>query len=113
MIAVVDASGKRLYNSPSYQRILGYDPSELEATSSVEQVHPDDRQMVQDASAEALRTGQGRHIEYRMRHKDGTWVYIESTASVVGNAAGQTEQMVIVNRDICERRRLEQQLHQS
>jgi two-component system cell cycle sensor histidine kinase/response regulator CckA len=113
MIAVIDAEGKRLYNSPSYQRILGYDPAELEATSSLEQVHPDDRQLVTDATAEARRTGNGRRIEYRMRHKDGTWVFIESTASVVRNAAGQVQYMVIVNRDIGERRRLEQQLHQS
>jgi two-component system cell cycle sensor histidine kinase/response regulator CckA len=113
MIAVIDAQGKRLYNSPSYQRILGYEPHELETTSSLEQVHPDDQQLVTDATAEARRTGQGRRIEYRMRHKDGTWVYIESTASVVRNAAGHVDKMVIVNRDIGERRRLEQQLHQS
>jgi two-component system, cell cycle sensor histidine kinase and response regulator CckA len=113
MIAVVDANGKRIYNSPSYQRILGYGPEELGTTSSLEQVHPDDLQLVSDATDEARRSGQGRRIEYRMRHKNGTWVYIESTASVVHNAAGQMEYMVIVNRDIGERRRLEQQLHQS
>ena len=113
MIAVVDAEGKRLYNSPSYQRILGYDAAELEATSSLDQVHPDDRQLVTDATAEARRTGNGRRIEYRMRHKNGTWVFIESTASVVRNDAGEVQNMVIVNRDIGERRRLEQQLRQS
>jgi two-component system, cell cycle sensor histidine kinase and response regulator CckA len=113
MIAVIDADGKRLYNSPSYQRILGYDPAELESTSSLEQVHPDDRQLVSDATADARLTGNGRRIEYRMRHKDGTWVFIESTASVVHDAAGKVQYMVIVNRDIGERQRLEQQLHQS
>jgi len=113
MIAVIDTDGKRIYNSPSYQRILGYDAAELEATSSLDQVHPDDQQLVSDATTEARRTGQGRRIDYRMRHKDGTWVFIESTASVVHNAAGQMQYLVIVNRDIGERRRLEQQLHQS
>jgi signal transduction histidine kinase/ActR/RegA family two-component response regulator len=48
-----------------------------------------------------------------MRHKDGHWIYIESTASVVHDSHGKLQQMVIVNRDIGERRRLEQQLHQS
>ena len=113
MIAVVDSSGKRVYNSPSYQRILGYDPDELEATSSFDQVHPDDRQMVVDAAAEARRSGVGRRIEYRMRHKDGSWVYLESTASPVVNTKGEVENIVIVNRDIGERRRLEDQLRQS
>lgn len=113
MIAVVDPSGKRVYNSPSYQRILGYAPNELEATSSFEQVHPDDRQIVVDAAADARRTGVGRRIEYRMRHKDGSWVSLESTASPVVNAKGEVENLVIVNRDISERRRLEEQLRQS
>jgi two-component system cell cycle sensor histidine kinase/response regulator CckA len=113
MIAVVDSTGKRVYNSPSYQRILGYDPNELEATSSFEQVHPDDLQMVVDAAAEARRSGVGRRIEYRMRHKDGSWVILESTASPVLNAKGEVENIVIVNRDIGERRRLEDQLRQS
>ncbi len=34
MIAVVDSNGKRIYNSPSYYRILGYSVAELESTSS-------------------------------------------------------------------------------
>jgi PAS domain S-box-containing protein len=113
MIAVVDSNGKRVYNSPSYQRILGYALDELESTSSFEQVHPDDQQIVVDAAADARRTGVGRRIEYRMRHKDGSWVYLESTASPVLNAKGEVENLVIVNRDISERRRLEEQLRQS
>lgn len=113
MIAVVDSEGKRIYNSPSYQRILGYAPEELEATSSLEQVHPDDREIVANAAAEARRTGVGRRIEYRMRHKDGSWVSLESTASPVINGEGEVESLVIVNRDISERRRLEEQLRQS
>jgi two-component system cell cycle sensor histidine kinase/response regulator CckA len=113
MIAVVDSSGKRIYNSPSYHRIMGYALDELEATSSFDQVHPDDRQIVVDAAADARRTGVGRRVEYRMRHKDGSWVYLESTASPVMNAKGEVENLVIVNRDISERRRLEGQLRQS
>ena len=113
MIAVVDSNGKRIYNSPSYHRILGYSVAELESTSSFEQVHPDDRQIVVDAAADARKTGVGKRIEYRMRHRDGSWVYLESTASPVVNAKGEVESLVIVNRDISERRRLEEQLRQS
>jgi two-component system, cell cycle sensor histidine kinase and response regulator CckA len=101
MIAVVDSDGKRIYNSPSYHRILGYALDELEATSSFEQVHPDDHQIVIDAAADARRTGVG------------SWIFLESTASPVVNAKGEVETLVIVNRDISERRRLEEQLRQS
>ena len=39
MIAVVDGTGNRLYNSPAYQKVLGYSSEELKLTSSVEQIH--------------------------------------------------------------------------
>src|ERR1039458_1242750 len=43
MIALVDRDGRRLYNSPAYEKVLGYSPEELRASSSIEQIHPDDR----------------------------------------------------------------------
>jgi PAS domain-containing protein len=46
MIALVDSDGRRLYNNPAYQKVLGYSPGELQATSSIEQIHPDDRPRV-------------------------------------------------------------------
>jgi PAS domain S-box-containing protein len=113
MIAVVDSEGRRLYNSPSYQKILGYTPEELQNSSSMDQIHPDDRSQVEEAAKEALVFGVGRRIEYRMRHKDGTWRFLESSASTIRNAEGKTEKLVIMNRDITERRRLEEQFRQA
>ncbi len=110
MIAVVTADGKRLYNSPSYQKLLGYSLEELEKTSAYEQIHPDDMPAVTAAAQEARTTGIGRRLEYRVRHKSGEWRMLESTASAVRNVAGAVEKLVIVNRDITERRELEQQL---
>jgi PAS domain S-box-containing protein len=113
MIAVVDANGRRLYNSPAYQKVLGYSPEELRATSGFEQIHPDDRQRVMEGAEEARRTGLGRRAEYRILHKDGTWRILESTASVVRNVEGKTENLVIVNRDITDRKQAEEALRQS
>jgi len=113
MIAVVDVSGKRIYNSPSYQKVLGYTPEDLQKISSREQIHPDDLQKVMEAAGEARKVGVGRRIEYRMRHKDGHWVLLESTASAVRDSKGEVDKLVIVNRDIGERRRLEEQFRQS
>ena len=110
MIALVDSDGRRLYNSPAYQEVLGYSPEELGATSSIEQVHPDDRLRVLNAAEKARGTGQGERVEYRMRHKDGSWRTLESTACAIRNARGQTEKLVIVNRDITERKRAEEML---
>lgn len=110
MIAVVDVSGHRLYNSPSYQKLLGYSLEELKQTSGFEQIHPDDRQKVMEAAQEAKQSGQGRRVEYRILHKDGHWLSLESTASAIRNRSGEIEKLVIVNRDITERKQLEAQL---
>jgi two-component system, cell cycle sensor histidine kinase and response regulator CckA len=110
MIAVVNVDGTREYNSPSYQKLLGYSQEELRSTSAFEQIHPDDRSKVIAAAEEAKRSGYGRRVEYRMRHKNGNWIVLESTASVVRDTKGQIQKLVIVNRDITERKQLEQQL---
>src|SRR6266853_802558 len=113
VIAVVDMEGKRLYNSLSYQKALGYSPEELQASSSFEQIHPEDRERVIEAAAHARRSGMGKTLEYRLRHKNGTWLVLESTSSVIRNANGDPEKLVIVNRDITERKRAEQALQRS
>ena len=107
MIAVVDARGNRLYNSPAYQKVLGYSPEELAATSSLEQIHPEDRTRVAEAAQKAYVSGCGDRLEYRIRHKDGSWRVLESTASAIPGPDGQMEGLVIVNRDITERKRAE------
>lgn len=113
MIAVVDMEGRRIYNSLSYQRVLGYSPEELQSSSALEQVHPDDRPRLKAAAEEARRTGIGRSLEYRIRHKDGSWLVLESTSSVIHNAAGESEKLVIVNRDITERKQASEALRLS
>ncbi len=110
MIALVDVKGRRLYNSPAYKRILGYSAAELGETSAFEQIHPDDRFRVLDAAREARETGSGKRLEYRIRHKDGSWRVLESVASTIRDAKGEVAKLVIVNRDITERKRAEEQL---
>jgi PAS domain S-box-containing protein len=110
MIALVDNDGRRLYNSPAYQKVLGYSAEDLKETPSIEQIHPDDRPKVLKAAEKARLTGQGERVEYRIRHKDGSWRTLESTACAIQNSRGQTDKLVIVNRDITERKRAEEML---
>jgi two-component system cell cycle sensor histidine kinase/response regulator CckA len=113
LIAVVDMEGRRIYNSMAYQKVLGYSPEELKGSSAMGQIHPDDRARVQAAAAEARRTGVGANLEYRIRHKDGRWRVLESTSSVIQNEKGEPEKLVIVNRDITERKRASEALRLS
>ena len=113
MIAIVDMEGKRIFNSLSYQKVLGYSPEELQASSAFEQIHPDDRECVRSAAEDARRSGIGKTLEYRLRHKNGTWLALESTSSVIHNVNGEPEKLVIVNRNITERKRTEEALRRS
>jgi PAS domain S-box-containing protein len=107
MIAVISREGRRVYNSPAYQKILGYTPEELAASSSIDQVHPDDRARLIEASEKAYLTGRGERLEYRIRHKDGSWRVFESTSNTISGEDGDADGLVIVNRDITERKRAE------
>src|SRR6202049_1780053 len=113
LIAVVDMQGNRIYNSLSYEKVLGYSAEELRNSSSFDQIHPDDRERVKEGAQEARATGMGRPMEYRIRHKDGTWRTLESTASVIRNSELEPEKLVIVNRDITERKRTAEALARS
>jgi PAS domain S-box-containing protein len=110
MIAVVDKNGHRLYNSPAYEEILGYSQDDRASTSSLEQIHPDDRARVVGAAEKARLTGRGERLEYRIRHKDGSWRVLESTSSAIPGPNKETEWLVVVNRDITERKRAEEML---
>ncbi|HET6175303.1 MAG TPA: diguanylate cyclase [Candidatus Sulfotelmatobacter sp.] len=89
---------------------FGYSAAELGETSAFEQIHPDDRFKILEATREARETGMGKRLEYRIKHKDGSWKILESVASTVRDAKGEVAKLVIVNRDITERKRAEQQL---
>src|SRR5215467_10214318 len=69
MIAVVDMEGRRIYNSVSYQKVLGYTSEELQASSAFAQIHPDDQARVKKAAEDARKLGVGTTLEYRLRHK--------------------------------------------
>jgi two-component system cell cycle sensor histidine kinase/response regulator CckA len=105
MIAVVDLQGRRIYNSLSYEKVLGYSAEELKQSFAFQQIHPDDRETVQRAEEDARVAGSGTTVEYRFCHKDGTWLILESTVSVIAARKGDSDKLVIVTRDITERKR--------
>jgi two-component system cell cycle sensor histidine kinase/response regulator CckA len=113
MIAVVDMHGKKLFNSLSYHRVLGYSLADLQTSSAFDEIHPDDRESVIQATKDVRRSGIGKTLEYRLRHKDGTWLVVESTSSVIFDDQGKPEKLVIVNRNITERKSAERALRRS
>ena len=99
LIAVVDLDGKRVYNSPSYDRILE-DPEVLMGTDSFVDIHPEDRQKIKELFFRTIRTGVGQKAVYRLMDKDGETRYIESQGDIIRDANGTPIKIAIVSRDI-------------
>jgi two-component system cell cycle sensor histidine kinase/response regulator CckA len=108
LIAVLDLSGRRLYNSPSYEAIFGA-REKMRGTDSFEEVHPGDREMVRSIFRKTIETGVGSRIVYRLRGKDDTVRYIESQGNVIRDAEGKPEKVIVVGRDITDRVRAEEE----
>lgn len=109
LITVVDREGNRLYDSPGYIK-LGYSPTESPKTPFPEQIHPDDFEALTAARKQTFETGVGPRVEYRFQRKDGEWRTLESTRSPVRNHRGEIDKIVIVSRDISERKQAEELL---
>lgn len=103
LVAMLDLDGRRLYSSPSYKAILG-DPQALQGTDSFEEVHPEDKERVMAAFRETVATGVGKRLEYRLIARDGHIRYIESEGSVIRDPRGEVSRVLVVSRDVTERR---------
>jgi len=103
LIAVIDRDGKRLYCSPSYKPLLG-DPTKLPGTDSFEEIHPEDHARVRQIFQGAIRSGVGQRTEYRLITRSGRLRHIESQLSAIRDAAGKPSKVVVVSRDITERK---------
>jgi PAS domain S-box-containing protein len=111
MIAVLDLHGRRVYLNPAYRELLGEERS-LAGTDAFGDVHPDDRQRIRVLFADTVMTGAKHRLEYRLRLTDGAEHFIESQASAIRDAAGNVASVLVVARDITERRRNEERLRE-
>lgn len=78
-----DEHGTTHFISPVVTAIEGYTPEELYAGGEalwLERVHPDDRQMVFTAFASLMEHGTAYDVQYRIKHKDGHWVWLHDSA---------------------------------
>jgi len=110
LISILDPDGIVRYESPSHKRFLGISPEDHAGRNVRDLVHPDDREVVDEALRKLI--SQPEEVvtfEYRLRHLDGSWRVLESTAS---NLLGQpaVSGIVLNSRDITDRKQAEEKL---
>jgi diguanylate cyclase (GGDEF)-like protein/PAS domain S-box-containing protein len=110
LIAILEQNGAVRYESPSHQRVLGHAADEHLGRGFLDLVHVEDRPEVA-ASLRALvdHPGEIATLEYRRRHRNGTWKFIESTASNL-LAHPAVAGIVLNSHDITERKQSEERL---
>ena len=112
VVKVVDPDGILRYASPAFKWILGHDPGETVGKMNVlDHVHPDDLPYVLAESEKALAEGKttSNRAEYRFRHADGSWRWVESVGTYLLDdpAVGG---VVVTVRDITWRKGAEERL---
>ncbi len=110
LIAMVDDKGNLLYASPSTTRILGYTLDEYVGKNAFNFIYPEDVKNVSELLAKLLKNpGMTVTVQYRMKHKDGRWLWIEYSGTNLLNEPAISA--IVVNyRDITERKRAEEEI---
>ena len=105
-----------VYYSPRYKEILGYGPDDLSKDPAVwtKRVHPDDLKLVLRANQRCI-DGEADTfaVEFRMRHRDGSYRWILSRGVSLRDATGRVIRMAGTHSDITRRRKDEAALRES
>ncbi len=108
-----DIATDKVYYSPSYWSMLGYDADMLPKSTEawLEMIHPDDQQAVFTANNDCMENRcETFLIEYRMRTSDGDWKWIQGRGKAVErDKNGQALRMVGTHIDITERKQAEEE----
>ena len=102
VIVRMRADGEHLYVSPSARDILGWSPAEM-LGKRWDLIHPEDRELQQQQMREVLAGGQPTTAVYRMRHRDGHYVWIEAVIRPIPSIDDQGMDIIYTGRDVSRR----------
>jgi PAS domain S-box-containing protein len=113
IVTILEVDGTVRYESPSIERVLGYSSEELVGKNAFEYVHGDDLEPTLRTLTKVLEIpGATGRVEFRFRHKDGSWRWLESVGSDRRHDPA-VRGVVINSRDITERKHAEEALKES
>ncbi len=114
IIYIIGGGGVYEFITPSVYGMLGYQPDELIGTTSLEKVHPDDRHISLESFQQAMASGSAATtFVQRLQHKDGHYVWVETTIIILRDEAGMLTQVIGTGRDVSERKRMEDVLREN
>jgi PAS domain S-box-containing protein len=111
-----DLTTDEVYYSPRYKAMLGYEDHEFPNRSEewAKRVHPEDLDRVRSEHRALFKGRESLSwVEFRMRHKDGSFRWIRSRAFVLRDPTGRVYRMAGSHEDITDRKNAEEALRQS
>ncbi|MFT5286471.1 MAG: PAS domain S-box-containing protein [Planctomycetota bacterium] len=105
-----------VYFSPEWKQQIGYDDDEIanEFSEWTERLHPEDRDSILTAVDEfRADPAKSYSVDFRLRHKTGSYRWIHSNALLLMNSSGQPVRMFGAHLDITERKQAENHLLRS
>ncbi|MEH7107888.1 ATP-binding protein [Bacillus sp. JJ1764] len=113
LIKVMNRDHSICYFSPSHEQVLGYHMEELEKIELCQFIHPEDVALFRSKIVDIFQKRESDSMEFRLLHKDGSWIEFESRCMPVSGENQEIEHIVIISRDISERKKSEAILLQS
>ncbi|HYG73196.1 MAG TPA: PAS domain-containing protein [Actinomycetota bacterium] len=110
-----ERSARSLYVAPQARELFGIDPGRLvaDATTWIDAVHPDDREIVHGAWLHAVETGTRCDIEYRWNRPDDETIWVRDISVAVDDERGEARLRQGVMFDVTEAKRTEEELRAS
>lgn len=110
LVAILDLEGHFVYVSPSVFKLTGYTPEEYQQLTTTDNVHRDDHVLLDQAIQQLIAGKKSLTLEYRIFHKDGSEIWIE-TKCVRGTLNGRPDPVVVTSSiDISERKRQQEEI---
>jgi len=111
----VSPDGTWRYVSPACRSLYGYDPEEMIGHSGWWKMHPEDEAVVRNGAAAFMAgSDDSATYEFRVRRKDGSYVWVESQARRLRDPeSGETVEFQSAQRDISERKAAEAQIRRA
>jgi len=111
-----DLENNRLSWAGAVEEIFGYSLEEVKnftLENWIEHIYPEDRNYVIENFMQARKTGGRERVEYRLRKKDGIYIYVEDTGTYLVNEDGKTYRVLGVVKDITEEKLTRKRLEKS
>ncbi|KJS07865.1 MAG: hypothetical protein VR73_07765 [Gammaproteobacteria bacterium BRH_c0] len=111
IIYTLAADGTLSYVSPNWKEALGHPVEEVVDRKLAEFLHPDDAHLCDDFLKRVMANGTKQQgIEYRVRHRDGSWRWHISNVSPLFDGEGKVLKCLGIARDITKRRAADERI---